>query len=141
VVAFGLLHHVPGLELRRQLLACLGRRVAPGGALAVSFWCFGELERFRRRRVPWSELGPKSSRTVNPTPVAGCLATEDFLEDGDWLLRWGDGEALRYCHAASSSEIDSLAGAPGLPLCDDFRADGAGGTLNRYLIWCRPAAV
>ncbi|MDY7095314.1 MAG: class I SAM-dependent methyltransferase [Acidobacteriota bacterium] len=128
VVAFGLLHHVPGFELRRRLLACLGRRVAPGGTLAVSFWCFGELQRFQRRRVPWSELSQEHS--LGP-------ASTDSLEEGDWLLRWGDGDALRYCHAASAAEIDALAAAPGLPLCDDFRADGAGGILNRYLVWRR----
>lgn len=138
VVAFGLLHHVPGFELRRRLLECLGRRVAPGGMLAVSFWCFGELPRFQRRRVPWSELPQKLA-----LGGAGALSSSepDSLEAGDWLLRWGDGDAVRYCHAASAAEIDALAPASGLPLLDDFRADGAGERLNRYLVWRRSAAA
>ncbi|MCB1055215.1 MAG: class I SAM-dependent methyltransferase [Acidobacteria bacterium] len=129
VVAFGLLHHVPGFELRRDLLAAMARRLAPAGALAVSLWRFGERPRFRRRVAPWSE-----------SPETAGLASARF-EPGDHLLRWGSGGAVRYCHAVSSAEEGLLAVAPeaGAPveLVDRFDADGAGGDLNRYLLWRR----
>lgn len=126
VVAFGLMHHVPGFELRRALLRLLGGALAPGGMLGVSFWRFGERQRFRRRIVPWEEAAERG--------LAPALDPHR-LERGDHLLAWGDGAAARYCHAASAAEIDELAKAPDLPLADDFLADGDDGALNRYLVW------
>ncbi len=55
VVAFGLLHHIPGRQLRQRLLATLASCLAPNGVLAVSFWQFGEHERFLRRVIPWAD--------------------------------------------------------------------------------------
>lgn len=129
VVAFGLLHHVPGLELRCRLLAALGRRLAPGGLLAASLWRFGDRPRFRRRVVPWGTAG--NGPAIDPARV----------EAGDHLLRWGTGDALRYCHAASEQEEEALAAAPALggtvEMVGRFDADGAAGDLNRYLLWRR----
>ena len=50
IAVFGLMHHLPGAGNRGALLRRAARRLAPGGLLAVSFWQFGERERFRRRR-------------------------------------------------------------------------------------------
>lgn len=115
VVLFGLLHHVPGFRQRRDLLAAAAAAVEAGGWLVFTAWRFLEDERLRRRIVPWPD--------------------EFELEAGDYLLDWRRGErALRYCHYIDDAEHRRLLEATGLSLAADFRADGAGGALNRYTV-------
>ena len=127
VVLFGVLHHVPGIEYRRRLLAHCARRLRPAGQLAVSFWQFSDVpDRFDRRRLPWS--------------VAGIDGAE--VEEGDHLLRWGaegaDGGPFRYCHHTTDEEAAELVAASGLELIDRFRADGANRRLNLYYVLRAP---
>ena len=126
VAVFGVLHHVPGRETRLALLEAARARLVPGGLLALTAWQFADRPRFRRRRVPWSELPPLLGAPLDPAR----------LEPGDHLLRFGDdpNKPPRYCHQLSDAELDSLPEALGLALVDDFRDDGAEGDLNRYLV-------
>ncbi len=115
VVLFGVLHHVPGAQARRDYLAQLAARVAPGGLLSFAAWCFYEYERFRERIVPWPD--------------------DLQVEAGDHLLDWRAGErALRYCHYVDEDEHAALVAATGLDEVTTFREDGAGGAMNRYSI-------
>lgn len=127
VVAFGLMHHVPSWARRRALLLELSDQLADGGLLAVSFWRFDADDRFAARIIPWSEHNESASPAVD----------ESDLEPGDYLLRWGDGEARRYCHLAGSVEAAELTGALGLKRIDTFTADGAGDRLNLYHVLVR----
>jgi len=122
VCAFGLLHHIPGFERRRELIRQLAGRLATDGRLALAFWRFGERDRFRRRRLDWS-VAPAIDRAQ--------------LEPGDHLLAWGDRDAARYCHACDDAEIDALLAELPLRVLDDFEADGKSGDLNRYLVLVR----
>lgn len=128
VAAFGLLHHVPGSERRARKIAELAALVAPGGALALAFFRFGERERFAARRLDWSRA-----------PAIDVAQ----LEAGDALLGFGEGDAVRYCHAWSDDEIANaiapLAGL-GFELGLDFQADGRSGDLNRYVVLARAKA-
>jgi len=118
VALFGLLHHVPGAERRRELLRAAAACVAPGGWLVLAAWRFYEQERFRRRILPW------------PDDIA--------VERHDYLLDWRrGGRALRYCHYIDDDEHASLVEAAGLPVIADFRADGG---LNRYSVLRKEAA-
>jgi len=120
VSLFGLLHHVPGHQGRMRLLAAAADCVAPCGWLAFAAWRFYELERFRERIVPWPE------------------GLE--VEKHDYLLDWRRGErALRYCHYIDDEEHDALIRACRLTVMADYRADGAGGMLNRYTVLKREA--
>lgn len=126
VAVFGVLHHVPGRETRLALLKAARARLAPGGLLALTAWQFADRPRFRRRRAQWSELPPLLGAPLDPAR----------LEPGDHLLRFGEDpdKPPRYCHQLSDAELDALPEALGLALVDDFRADGAEGNLNRYLV-------
>ena len=120
VCAFGLLHHIPGFTRRRALIEALAERVAPGGLLALAFWRFGDHPRFDRRRQDWRQL-----TDVDPGE----------LEPGDHLMAWGSEGAGRYCHASDSREIAALVARLPLEACDEFKADGREGDLNRYLVF------
>jgi SAM-dependent methyltransferase len=131
ITAFGLMHHLPGLDRRSALLHEAAGQLAPGGLLAVSFWQFGAVGRFRRRVVPWV--------TYNRS-VAEPVDTGD-LEKGDFLLAWGEASptdgllpTVRYCHWAPPEEVDRLLATLPLEPMASFRADGKAGDLNLYRV-------
>ena len=125
VVAFGLLHHVPGLEQRKQLLAALGERIDSGGRLVFTVWQFGRTKRFDKHVIPWEQYNAESDQPI--------LIGE--LEDGDYLLSFGETtNPPRYCHHTGDSEFDQLITATGLQRVDEFEADGRTADLNRYAV-------
>ena len=112
---FGVLHHVPGFEERRALVAEAAARTKPGGWLVFTAWRFLEDEKLRKRVLPWSG--------------------EFEIEKHDYLLDWRRGQvAARYCHYIDDAEHAALVAASGLTLVADYRADGASGRLNRYAV-------
>jgi SAM-dependent methyltransferase len=122
---FGLLHHVPDEAARAELLRAAAARLAPGGVLAFTLWRFdaeGDLERRRAR-----------------APSLSAELAQLQLDAGDYLLRFGD-HAVRYCHLCDDAEAERLRAAAGLPLLDRFRADGAGGRQNDYILLHAPGA-
>jgi len=115
VVLFGVLHHIPGCQRRRDLMGRLARRVKSGGVLAFAAWRFYDYERFRDRVMPWPA---------------------DFdVEPHDYLLDWRRGtQALRYCHFVDDAEHSELIAATGLSEIITYRADGRTNDINRYSI-------
>ena len=112
VVLFGLLHHMPGRERRRELVKAAADCVLPGGWLAFTAWRFIESQRLRARIQPWS--------------------SDIKVETGDYLLDWRRGQrALRYCHHIDDQEHAELIAASGMRVLADFREDGG---LNRYTV-------
>jgi SAM-dependent methyltransferase len=129
VVLFGVLHGVPGAERRRALLAAAAARLAPGGLLALTRWCFAESAERRRRIVPWQLYDERAQPPIDPGD----------LEPGDHLLRFGTAGALRYCHAASADELDALLAGLALEPVDEWYADGEDLRENHYRVLRRPA--
>lgn len=131
VVAFGLLHHIPGVVERRDFVRGLAERVRPGGVLTFACWRFYEYERFRSRVVPW------------PDDLVGKI------EPGDYLLDWRRGKVAedetfpqRYCHYVDDAEHDGLAAgleSVGMREVVRYRADGETDALNCYSVFSRPA--
>lgn len=117
IVAFGLLHHVPGWANRAALVQRMAARLAPGGVLAFTAWRFLEIDRLRERLLPW------------PDDLAGRV------EPGDHLLDWRRGVvARRYCHHIDEAEQDALVAQTGLVQIARYRADGHQGTANAYSV-------
>lgn len=120
VVAFGVLHHIPGYENRHEFVQRLGQRVKKDGYLVFTSWRFCEQPRFRKRIVAWPD---------------------DFeVEAHDYLLDWrrdrdvDEKPALRYCHYVDDTEHQSLIAATGLTEITTYRADGRSGDLNCYSV-------
>jgi tRNA (uracil-5-)-methyltransferase TRM9 len=121
VALFGVLHHVPGSQQRREFIRTLAQRVGPGGYLAFAAWRFYDFARFRERIVPWP----------------GDLD----VEPGDYLLDWRRGvHALRYCHHVDDAEHSDLIAATGLTEIATYRADGRTNDINRYSLLRRDPA-
>lgn len=140
VVAFGLLHHIPGRQARQRLLSSLASCLAPDGVLAVSFWQFGEQERFLRRAIPWVDYNAWADERIDL----------DELEEGDMLLAWGDldagepgasGRAARYCHYTDATAAARLIGFLGMKTLGRFLSDGGGGRQNLYYVLVKPPGL
>ncbi len=130
VALFGIMHHLPGRERRRALLATCHERLKPGGILAVTLWQFAARERFIKKIVPWNSVADRVG--VDPTD----------LESGDTLLTWGAGaKRWRYCHFADADEGEEWASLPGFERLDEYDADGETNDLNHYLLLRRKPAA
>jgi SAM-dependent methyltransferase len=120
VLAFAVLHHLPGEAIRARVLGDLARRMRPNGTLAMSNWQPTRSERLRGRCLPWSAAG----------------LAEGEVEPGDYLLAWerGGESGMRYVHELREAEARRLAAAAGLRVREVFSADGATGDLAEYAV-------
>jgi tRNA (uracil-5-)-methyltransferase TRM9 len=126
ILAFAVLHHLPGEELRLQVLGKVHRLLAPGGQFFHSEWQFHRSPRLLTRIQPWQKVG------LDPTD----------LDEGDALLDWrhtlpGQPErtGLRYVHRFSREELARLAEVSGFEILETFESDGEGGRLGLYQVW------
>lgn len=120
VFAFAALHHIPGEELRLQILRKVARLLDKQGQFFHSEWQFMNSPRLRERIQPWKAAG------IN----------EDELDRGDYLLDWRQGgQGLRYVHHFNEEELSRLAEATGFRILETFLSDGQGGNLGLYQIW------
>ncbi len=120
IFAFAVLHHIPGLATRQQLLRKIHSLLSPHGQFIHSEWQFLNSPRLRQRIQPWEAIGLKSS---------------DVALD-DYLLDWRQGGyGLRYVHHFSLAELSELASATGFEILETFQSDGEGGNLGLYQIW------
>lgn len=119
-VAFAVLHHLPGLALRQQVLGTLRRLLQPHGRLLLSNWQFLNSPRLRQRIQPWERSG------FNP----------EQLDPDDYLLDWrSGGSGLRYVHHFSLAELSQLATSCNFEVIESFLSDGENGQTGLYQIW------
>lgn len=126
ILAFAVLHHIPGLDLRRRILRQVRGLLRDEGVFIHSEWQFQHSERLMARRLPWETVG---------------LSPSD-LERGDTLLDWRHATSdqnnkvgLRYVHLFSRPELARLAASSGFKIVDEFESDGQGGSLGLYQVW------
>ncbi len=102
VLAFAVLHHLPGEQTVIQVLQQIHRLLAPGGKFIFSVWQFLNSPRLRKRIQDWSEIGLSTSQ----------------VEQGDYLLDWRQGgHGLRYVHHFTADELEKLASRCGFYRC------------------------
>jgi tRNA (uracil-5-)-methyltransferase TRM9 len=120
ITAFAVLHHIPGFDMRRDILQKVHGLLEPAGKFIHSNWQFLSSEKLRGRIQPWS---------------AANLSAAD-VDEGDYLLDWRSGGAgLRYAHHFSEKELSQLAAETGFRVAESFYSDGANGKLGLYQIW------
>jgi SAM-dependent methyltransferase len=122
-LCFAVLHHIPGEELRRDLLRETRRLLKTGGRFYLSVWQFQNSPRLMERVQTWE--------------AAGLTAAD--VDPGDHLLDWRAGDVkeqrLRYVHIFSSSELSRLAAESGFSVMEEWQSDGEGGKLGLYQVW------
>ncbi len=119
VVSFSALHHIPGQDLRLQLLEEIRSLLNPGGVFICSVWQVFGSPRLQRKIQPWSEAG---------------LQSED-VDDFDLLMDWQrDGRGLRYVHHFSEEELCGLLQAASFEVVETFYSDGQSGKMGLYAI-------
>ncbi|MGC9469077.1 MAG: class I SAM-dependent methyltransferase [Anaerolineae bacterium] len=119
IVLRAVLQHIPGYQNRQRVVRRAAQVLAPEGAVVMANWQFLQIERLRRRILPWSTID----------------LTEDDVEPGDYLLDWQrQGYGLRYVHLVDEAETARLASAAGLEISQMFRADGHTNDLTLYAI-------
>jgi SAM-dependent methyltransferase len=79
VLAFAVLHHLPGGDLRKQVVRQVRRLLLPGGMFMLSNWQFLDSERLSKRIQPWEKAGLSDAE----------------VEADDYLLDWRSGGADR----------------------------------------------
>ncbi len=118
-VALAVLHHIPGSDLRLQVLREIADLLEPDGCLILSTWQFLDSPRMRRKIRDWSEIGIK----------------EADVDAGDYLLDWKrEGRGLRYCHLVDGAEVERLAASSGFGVRKTFRAGGREGNLSLFAV-------
>ena len=122
VLAFAVLHHLPGKALRCQILRKINHLLVPGGHFIHSEWQFLNSRRLRSRLQPWEAAG------LSPEQV----------DPGDYLIDWRHGGfGLRYVHAFEEEELRQMAEETGFSIEEIFSSDGEGGKLGLYQIWAK----
>jgi tRNA (uracil-5-)-methyltransferase TRM9 len=120
VLAFAVLHHIPGIKLRGRILRKVRRLLDYNGLFIHSEWQFLNSPRLVARIQPWSILG----------------LSELAVDPGDYLLDWRyGGSGLRYVHFFQVEELQHLAEISGFQVVETFHSDGVGGHLSLYQTW------
>ncbi len=120
VLAFSVLHHIPGIDLRRSVLARVHDLLKPPGLFIHSEWQFMNSPRLRLRRQPWEAIQIK----------------DEDVDPGDYLLDWRHGgSGLRYVHLFSELELTELARDTGFQIRETFYSDGESNDLGLYQVW------
>lgn len=119
-VAFAVLHHLPGKELRRCVLQQVRSCLPTGARFFHSEWQFLNSERQRARIQPWEKAG----------------LSEEQVDPGDYLLDWrSQGYGLRYVHHFTWAELACLAQEAGFAILVTLQSDGQEGNLSIYQVW------
>jgi SAM-dependent methyltransferase len=119
IILRAVLHHIPGAENRQVIIKQAAGCLAPQGRLLLANWQFMEIERLRRRVLPWDVIG------LSP----------DDVEPGDYLLNWQrEGYGIRYVHLIEEKETEALAASAGLTTETLFHADGHNNNLTLYAV-------
>jgi SAM-dependent methyltransferase len=122
ILAFAVLHHIPGSDLRKQVLKKINGLLHKNGRFIHSEWQFLLSARLRDRIQPWDRIGLDSNQ----------------VDGGDHLIDWRrGGQGLRYVHSFNSNELASLAEDSGFDILETFASDGKDGNLGLYQIWKR----
>jgi SAM-dependent methyltransferase len=120
ITAFAVLHHIPGLDLRLNILQKARARLAPGGKFIHSEWQFLNSPKLAARIQPWERVNLAAAQ----------------VDEGDSLLDWrSGGSGLRYAHHFSEPELSQMAAAAGFQVVESFLSDGENGKLGLYQIW------
>lgn len=126
ILAFAVLHHLPGHIHRISFLNQVKELIKPEGKLIFSVWQIQNSPKLLSRRQPWDAAGLR----------------DDQVETGDVLLDWRQSSkgspqdaGLRYVHLFTEDDLQSMAEETGLQVISSSYHDGHTGNLGLYQVW------
>lgn len=118
IAVFGVMHHIPGSQYRRQFLQGLASRLKRDGEIWLSFW---------QPPVP-KQLDQKKT-------LQQLSLSSDDLEPGDVFLGWQSSLATRFVHSFNKNEVQGLVeSVPEITTFYQWRANQPGERDNICLI-------
>jgi tRNA (uracil-5-)-methyltransferase TRM9 len=128
VIMFGILHHIPSLKARQNLLNQASELLTENGMLIFTGWRFLDKDRLRKR-----VLNPKQLFYHHSLNFFGL--EQDELEDNDCLLDWVKYEySIRYAHYISEIEAEDMIRIAKLQIKTHFIDDSLQRDQNNYWI-------
>jgi tRNA (uracil-5-)-methyltransferase TRM9 len=126
ILAFAVLHHLPGHANRVNFLSQVRELIKPGGRFILSVWQIQNSPKLLSRQQPWEAAGLR----------------EDQVEPGDILLDWRQSSTgspqsagLRYIHLFTETDLHNLADQTGWKVVSSSYHDGHTGNLGLYQVW------
>jgi SAM-dependent methyltransferase len=126
ILAFAVLHHLPGRENQYDFASKVRSLIKPGGRFILSVWQIQNSPKLLSRRQPWEAAG----------------LSDDQVEEGDVLLDWRQSSkgspqsaGLRYVHLFSEDDLHAMAEATGWQVKSSSYHDGHTGNLGLYQVW------
>ena len=126
ILSFAALHHIPGSQVRLNILKHIRRLLKPDGVFIHSEWQFQNSPKLMERRLNPADVGVDAGQ----------------LEPGDTILDWrfalpGQEEQVgqRYVHLFSEEELAKLALESGFVIEKTWHSDGKSGNLAMYQRW------
>lgn len=126
ILAFAVLHHLPGHTHRVTFLDHVREILKPKGRFVFSVWQIQNSPKLLSRRQPWEAAGLR----------------DDQVEPGDVLLDWRQSSkgspqsaGLRYVHLFTENDLQSLAVETGWQVVSSSYHDGHTGNLGLYQVW------
>jgi len=121
VVAFGVFHHIPSIELRAQFIKTICELANNSNSrIVLTAWQFASEDRF-------------SHKFIDPEMID---LDPEQLESNDYILGWkNQPNTYRYCHFVDQSEMEEIVKIAGnCSIESSFLADGKTEKLNRYFV-------
>jgi len=120
IFCFAALHHIPGEQVRQNLVKQAASLMANNGQMIISVWNFLASQRLKKRILQWSAVD----------------IDEKDVDPGDYLIDWRrGGSGIRYVHHFTEEELGKLAESAGLKAVKTFYSDGENGKLGMYQHW------
>lgn len=121
IVLFGVIHHIPSLELRTKLVQQMGEMLNKNGKMILTAWRFGQEQRFFGKQLDFKDFEIDVKQ----------------LEENDFLLDWQNNpNYARYCHFMDNDELKLISQKiNSAKLESTFLADGKTNNLNLYSVW------
>jgi tRNA (uracil-5-)-methyltransferase TRM9 len=122
ILAFAVLHHLPGEDLRLRVIRTIAKLLASKGQFIHSEWQFFNNQRFISRVQTWQAIN---------------LSNEQ-VDEGDFLLDWRQGGfGLRYVHLFNELELSNLAERTNFTVSETFYSDGNSVDMGLYQSWVK----
>ena len=126
IVAFGLIHHIPGIRLTNVFLDNIQKYLDKNGLCVITTWQYMRLERLQKRIMTGIEKQEIQSKMA---------ISESEFRPGDNFLDWVKGNSgVRFSHYFTELEMVNLLADHNLKSVETYLADDREQNRNQYFV-------